>query len=247
MRNPLVAILVAVMLSLAWGSPAFGTTVAFDFTQMTFTYDRETGVVTVNETSGSDAIFNTIEDGTVTDTAKIVGGSLFDANLDLIVSGDSGNYTLTGTFSATDDDLGSDAILATFTSTSVEVTPIPGTGVSTFTVSGVLKPADGASSILAGPNPWVYEGTTGGPEDADGNLTTITVSDPGSYTEGILFQLYFGTSAPNLDTFFGQDRLLQGGNVKGSVNSVVPEPSSLAIAAFGLAGLAFSVRRKRKP
>jgi hypothetical protein len=143
------------------------------------------------------------------------------------------NWSATGTLAFTDTDMGTNAVEATFTSTSVRTY----TGYAgELEITGFLGLPTGRDSILVnrpeeGPT-WTFAGEY-----------DTQVSIPGGldyYSGGQVFVIKFGIPDTNLDNLLNTDRVLLGGKVEGTM---VPAPAAVLLGLFGLGAVGWYMRR----
>jgi len=142
------------------------------------------------------------------------------------------NWSATGSFTLADS-VGT-RVEADFLSSSITLanTPLPPFGtMSTMTISGTLSIKAPNSSILVGPDPWTFAGTSGG----------LTVTDWQRYDNGALVtaEFYF-PGAVDLDTLLSVNRASSGGETE---FSVVPVPAAILLGMLGLSAAGVGLRR----
>jgi len=105
----------------------------------------------------------------------------------------------------------------------------------------------GNPSILMGSDPWVFTGDMhdGGPGNADGNLLTITVNEPGNHDTGGLVALHYPvygsfSSLQDLFASLGQGSVLDNGSVHAQV---VPIPAAVLLGMLGLGVTGMKLRK----
>ena len=138
-------------------------------------------------------------------------------------------------------------MIGSFESSSITIEQpfAPWTSIGVLSIAGVLSNDPLLSILQNRGDPWKFVGEEAitGEGDQDGTAGQITVNSPGAYDDGIVFVFKFGvdTASPLLDTFFGEDFAIEGGEVKGYI---IPEPETMSLLALG--GLAVLRRRRRR-
>ena len=217
--------------------------VSFDMTDANLTYTAATNALTVDEISASDLrvyLKNTALSPDVRDTAMITGGDNFDLLLSLTLTDLPGtdNWSGSGSLTFTDSNTNDDAVVANLETTSINIFA-GGGGI--LWITGDLTDVSGGILQNRG-DPWKFVGTSaiGGYLDADGVPGQISVSSPDNYDIGVVLVLEFGTPTTSEDVFFGSNRNIGGGNVKGSI---VPAPAAVLLGMMGLGIVGIRMRR----
>jgi hypothetical protein len=142
----------------------------------------------------------------------------------------------------TDTNTASNAVKADFTSSSIAIMY----GAAGYLeIRGYLGTSSGQDSILLSTrgDPWKFMGeasSTPNSPDADGVDGQITRAQRAAQDNGTLICMKFAIGQDSLDTLFGVDRSLGGGEVKGSI---VPAPAAVVLGLMGLGLVGVWMRR----
>jgi hypothetical protein len=226
-------------LCLAPGAAA-ADVISFDMNSADLAYVDSTKKLTVSESAGADLLVRQEEGAVTLDTAKIVGGGDFDLSfaLDMVDEPGIDQWSATGTLTFTDTSTATDAVIGSFTSTAVGIAGL------ILEIQGTLH-NDVPSILQNRGSPWVFVGEETIPgehagDGLDGTAGQITVSSPGDYDDGAVFVLKVGVGSASLDTLFGDDFTIAGGEV---IGDVTPEPATMSLLALG--GLIVLKRKRR--
>ena len=169
-------------------------------------------------------------DDILMDEAYIMGGSYFDALLNLTFTRAASEvWSASGPVIVRDTTF-SDVIAGNFTSTLID---IPSTSTDLY-VHGRLSPIAPSTSILP-TSPWVFAGQAG-PDGSDGVAGQV-ILDPADYFDaGIVTVLHYHVGTGSLDALLSTSDSFIQGDVS---MTVVPVPAAflLAMLGMGVAGL----------
>lgn len=242
MKITRLCVVPTLLLMFAWSNTAqAGVIVTWEMVSARLKYTEGTKKLDVTETLDSDMRVRK-EDGVggVLDTAKLTGGGSFDflTALTLVDLAGANNWSASGLLNFTDSDTGSNAVKATFTSTSIKNVD------GDLEIRGILSVVSGSTPLLVNRgDPWKFVGTSTiiGEPDEDGNAGEFTVGNRASYLNGTLLTLKIGIGKGTaLDTLFGADFDLFGGESKGKI---IPAPGALLLGMMGV-GLVSRLRRR---
>lgn len=223
--------------------------VSFDMDSAKLNYVAATTTLTVTDSLYS--MFNvrleeSVLGGTnILDTARITNNGQHDFSLlftmNLVDLAGPNNWSATGNLSFTDKNGLPYAAIGNFTSTSIKI--VSG-GAGKLEIEGYLLGVGGnpINPILVNRgDPWVFVGASQSDDnDADGVLGQITVPNSQSYDTGWVTTLKFGVNTLWLDELFASDKLLPGGEIKGTV---IPAPAAVVLGLFGLGAVGWYMRR----
>lgn len=228
----------ALLVMFAWSNTAQASIVTFDLNSAKLVYTVGDKKLNVTENDGSDFLVRK-EDGFggVIDTAKLTGGAEFDflTALTLVDLAGANNWSASGTLSFTDK-FASNAVEATFTSTSIENVD------GDLEIRGILSVISGTTPLLVNRgDPWVFTGTSAiGGEPEEGAVGSISIGNVSQFLNGTLLTLKVGIGGQTLDTLFGSDFTKFGGESKGKI---IPAPGALLLGMMGI-GLVSRLRRR---
>jgi len=231
-------ILLVAVLCVCTMTPAFADLyLTYDSSAASLVYTVATKTLVVTNTAGS--VFQVRKEdtglGTIVDNTQIVGtGFSLALNLNLVDLAGANNWSATGTLTFTDTGA-SNVVEATVTTSSITMPS------NILMIQANLSNLGINDRILVGADPWVFNGQSEIPgEGTEGIANQITMYNPGSYDGGNLLTLKFSAPGSNLDTLFGTNRNLAGGEVKGQV---VPVPAAVLLGLLGLGAAGIKLRR----